>query len=210
MDADHSRLSAVRADVGRYYSGQIGKYGATPAGVGWTCRPTQELRFIQLCKLFDFRDGFSVNDIGCGYGALFGFLRTRHRKPAIDYLGIDVSQPMVDEGRRKWRNARFELLASDYRVADYCVASGIFNIKLGHDRSTWEQLTAHTLGQMYARSRNGVAVNFLRDDGALDEVIEHYRCLPGRWIDEGRRLGASVELLDRYGMPEFTLLLRRQ
>lgn len=213
MDSEHARLSGIRADVGRYYGDQIGKYGATPHGVGWTCAPTQQLRFIQLCALFDFRDGFSLNDIGCGYGAMLGFLRARHRACAIDYLGIDLAQAMVDEGRRQWRNApnaRFELLAEDYREADYCVASGIFNIKLGHSRSAWERFADHTLGRMYARSRRGAAVNFLRTDEAFDEIAEHYRCLPDRWIDLGRRLGASVELREGYGMPEFTLLLRRQ
>ena len=213
MAAVPDPLVALRADVDRYYTGRLGRFGPTPLGVGWTCLPTQELRFVQLAKLFDFSAAFSLNDIGCGYGALLAYLRRRHRKTPVDYLGLDLSQAMVDEGRRKWRSAggvQFAAPAGIYRSADYCVASGIFNVKLGHDRAAWERLVATTMTEMYGRSRRGMAVNFLAANEALDDVTEHYRCAPGPWMDHAQAMGASVELLADYGMPEFTLLLRRQ
>jgi SAM-dependent methyltransferase len=211
MTAASEELAAVRSDVGRYYSEQLGRFGATPLGVGWTCLPTQELRFVQLARLFE-AGTFSLNDIGCGYGALLAYLRRRRRATRIDYLGLDLSEPMVEAARRKWKHvpgARFATAAGTYREADYCVASGVFNVKLGHDRGTWERLVAQTMDQMYGRSRRGMAVNFLREDAALDDLAEHYRCTPDPWIAHARRLGASVELRSGYGMPEFTLLLRR-
>ena len=213
MAAGPDPLAALRADVDRYYSDRPGRFGPTPLGVGWTCLPTQELRFVQLAKLFDFGAGFSLNDIGCGYGALLAYLRRRHRKTPVDYLGLDLSQAMVDEGRRKWRSAggvQFAVPDGIYRDADYCVASGIFNVKLGHDRAAWEQFVATTMTEMYGRSRRGMAVNFLAANETLDDVPEHYRCAPGPWMDHARAMGACVELLADYGMPEFTLLLRRQ
>jgi SAM-dependent methyltransferase len=211
MTAASERLTAVRSDVGHYYSDRLGRFGATPLGVGWTCLPTQELRFVQLAALFD-AETFSLNDVGCGYGALLAYLRKRRRNARIDYLGLDLSTAMVEAAQRKWKTtagARFAIPTDAYRVADYCVASGIFNVKLGHDRTTWERFVAQTIAEMYDRCRHGVAVNFLRDDAALDDVAEHYRCTPDPWIARGRSLGASVELRDGYGMPEFTLLLRR-
>ena len=213
MPAAVDPLAALRADVDRYYSDRLGRFGATPLGVGWTCVPTQELRFVQLAKLFDFSAGFSLNDIGCGYGALLAYLRRRHKKAPVDYLGLDLSQAMVDEGRRMWQSSRgvqFAVPTGAYRGADYCVASGIFNVKLGHSRATWEEFVAGTISEMYSRCTLGTAVNFLAESEALDDVKEHYRCEPGPWIDHARSLGASVELLASYGMPEFTLLLRRE
>ena len=207
------QLAAVYADVGRYYSDRVDRFGATPLGVGWTCVPTQELRFVQLAKLFDPSQRFSINDIGCGYGALLGYLRRRHKRTPVDYLGLDLSPAMVDQARRKWKAApgvRFELPGADYRRADYCVASGIFNIKLDHDRAAWEEFVADTLEQMYARCTRGVAVNFLAQDDTLDDLPQHYRCAPAVWTAHARRVGAAVELLEGYGLPEFTLLLRRQ
>lgn len=212
MNPSAAGLRAIRADIGHYYSCQIARHGATPLGVGWTCVPTQELRFVQLVRLFDFSHAFSVNDVGCGYGALFGFLRRRHRKAVIDYLGLDLSQAMVDAARRRWRSApmaRFAIPGAADRQADYCVASGIFNVKLGHDRCAWEQFVADTLAQMYSAARVGVAVNFLQEDETLDRVPQLYRCPPQPWVEHCQRLGASVELRSGYGMPEFTLMLRR-
>jgi hypothetical protein len=208
-----SALSQVRADVDRYYSDRLGRYGATPLGVGWTCVPTQELRFVQLARLFDSRGSFSLNDVGCGYGALLAYLRKRHKGAAIDYLGLDISHPMVEAARRRWKtasNVQFALPGDGYRRADYCVASGVFNVKLGHDRGAWEEFVSATLAEMYAASRLGMAVNFLLEDQALDEVQEHYRCLPTRWVEHCGAWGASAEVRQNYGMAEFTLLLRRQ
>lgn len=212
MTGPSEPLAAVRGDVGRYYSDRLGRFGPTPLGVGWTCLPTQELRFVQLAKLFGGDGTFSLNDIGCGYGALLAYLRKRHRSARVDYLGLDLSQAMVDEAQRKWKKAagaRFAVSADSYRVADYCVASGIFNVRLAHDRTMWERFVSQTIAQMYGRCRHGAAVNFLAEDAGLDDVAEHYRCTPHTWTAFARTLGASVELRDGYGMPEFTLLLRR-
>lgn len=212
MAAASKPLATVRGHVARYYSERISQFGATPLGVGWTCLPTQELRFVQLSKLIE-GDRFSLNDIGCGYGALLSYLRKRRPILRVDYLGLDLSTAMVQAAQYKWKHvgsARFAMASGTYRVADYCIASGVFNVKLGHERGTWERFVAHTVGQMYRRCRSGVAVNFLREDPALDDRAEHYRCVPERWIEHARGLGASVQLLEGYGMPEFTLLLRRR
>lgn len=210
--AASKEVASAREDVGRHYSQLLDRFGPTPLAVGWTCIPTQELRFVQLAKLFADASDFSVNDIGCGYGALLAYVRRRHRKARVDYLGIDVSQAMVDEATRKWKKAagaRFVIAEGIYRTADFCVASGTFNVKLGHGLAAWENLVSQTLADMYSRCMRGVAVNFLSQDARLDEVAEHYRCAPDRWIEQGQRLGARVEVLEDYGMPEFTLLLRR-
>jgi SAM-dependent methyltransferase len=213
VDKSRTRETTLGEEVERYYSDQLRRYGATPLGVGWTCAPTQDLRFVQLARLFDGARGFSLNDVGCGYGALLGYLRKRHKGIRLDYLGLDLSQAMVDAAKRKWRKvpgAAFALAGNSYRMADYCVASGIFNVKLNQDRRTWEDFVAGTLVEMYENSRLGMAVNFLREDGALEEVPELYRCRADGWRDFGRQLGAAVEINGDYGMSEFTLLLRRQ
>lgn len=213
MDDSGARQTTPGEEVERYYSGRLRLYGATPLGVGWTCAPTQDLRFVQLARLFNGRRGFSLNDVGCGYGALLGYLRKRHKGIPIDYLGLDLAQAMIDAAKRKWRKvpgAAFDLAGNNYRVADYCVASGIFNVKLNQNRRAWEDFVAQTLTKMYENSRLGIAVNFLKEDSALDEVPELYRCRPEGWRDFGRRLGAAVEINGNYGMSEFTLLLRRQ
>lgn len=44
----------LHASVARYYGAKAARYKATPLGVDWSCRATQELRFAKLLKLCDF------------------------------------------------------------------------------------------------------------------------------------------------------------
>jgi trans-aconitate methyltransferase len=83
------------ASIEAYYSARVAKYGATPLGVDWSCQATQSLRFVQLLKICDFAAPFTLNDIGCGYGALAAFLAMRYPEAKIDYLGLDLSRAMV-------------------------------------------------------------------------------------------------------------------
>ncbi len=203
-------LAAVHARIEAYYSDKVARHGATPRGVDWTCAPTQELRFVQLLKLGDFNRPFSLNDLGCGYGALIGFLARRHA--AVDYLGIDLSAAMINRARRRHRGMagrRFKVGSDIPRLADYTVASGVMNVMLDHPRALWESFVADTLRRMRASSRLGFAVNFMAElpDGV--EASGLYRTDPAPWVAFCRQaLGCTAELVDGYGMREFTLLVR--
>ena len=96
-------LDGLYAAIERYYTTKVTTHGPTPLGVDWPCTPTQELRFVQLLRLCDFKTPFSLNDIGCGYGAILRLLAQRHRRLPIDYLGVDLSPAMVLQARRLWR-----------------------------------------------------------------------------------------------------------
>ena len=157
-----------------------------------------------------------VIDIGCGYGALAAFLAVRHPKSKIDYLGVDLSRPMIERARRRHSGSgrRFTTRTTGFRIADYSVASGIMNVSLGHSRATWEGFVARTLSQMRRTSRLGFSVNFFADtmgpgtpaDRSVDDL---YRTGPERWIRHCEdELDCAVETVADYGMKEFTLLAR--
>ena len=200
-------------EVEQYYSKKIQRYGATPLGVDWSCVPTQEMRFVQLLKICKFDAPVQINDIGCGYGALLAFLGKRYRSKKIDYLGVDISAPMIAHAKKRWKNrknAAFENTIFGYRAADYSVASGIFNVKLNQPIAMWEQLIEKTLGEMHARSRLGFSVNFLAPmpEGA-QHIPELYRAPPEVWQRYCEQvMNADVELIANYGMREYTLLVR--
>jgi SAM-dependent methyltransferase len=206
-------LGNVLSDVEAYYSARVARHGATPRGVDWSCWATQNLRFVQLLKLCDFSRPFALNDIGCGYGALADYLAMRHATTAIDYLGVDLSQAMIRRARGRFSDPdrRFAVAPSCPRVADYCVASGVMNVCLGHPREVWEQFVATILRDMRRNSRRGFSVNFKTSTGTdVDDPADGlYRTTPKRWIDVcEHELGCSVETIDDYGMREFTLLIR--
>ncbi|MBV5304836.1 MAG: hypothetical protein JZU70_11665 [Chlorobium sp.] len=61
-------------EVAEYYTTKLAEHGETPRGVDWNGEESQTLRFEQLCKIIDTSKHFSINDIGCGYGALYDYL----------------------------------------------------------------------------------------------------------------------------------------
>lgn len=208
-------LADVYADIEAYYSRKVLRYGPTPLGVDWSCVPTQELRFVQLLKLFDTTQAFSVNDIGCGYGALLEFMSARFKRLKIDYWGVDLSLAMIDEAKRlsgKRQLAQFSSASSCPRLADYCVASGIFNVKLQQADALWAEFIKVTLADMHANSRIGFAVNFLAPlADSIAAMPELYRAPASFWQSYCEQtFNAQVTLIEGYGMREYTLLVRAQ
>ena len=207
-----SPLDAVSA----YYSGTLQRFGAMPLGVDWPNRLNQELRLVQLLKVCDLSAPRSLNDVGCGYGALRTLLSRRHRRAQIDLLGTDVSPAMVAAARRRWRHradCAFEVAEGAVRLADYSLASGIFNVKLACPLPEWEALVAGTLDNLKRHSRLGYAVNFIAPPAPAPGQAsppELYRPAAERWLDHiaDTQAGAEVTLLRGYGLPEYTLLVR--
>ena len=211
--ATDNHLDGLYADIERYYTHKVSTHGATPLGVDWPCMPTQELRFVQLLRLCNFEASFSLNDIGCGYGAMLGLLAKRYRRLQIDYMGVDLSPAMVLAARGLWhKRARTEFIVGNAspRLADYSVASGIFNVRLNQSEAAWIDFIKTTLSAMHAASRRGFAVNFLAPlrDG-LAAQPELYRVRSDLWARHcEREFGMTVEILVDYGMQEHTLLAR--
>ena len=206
-------LETLHGEIDRYYTRKVEKYGPSPLGVDWSCVPTQEMRFVQLLKVCQFDAPLTLNDIGCGYGALLAYLSRRHRGKTIDYLGLDLSNAMIVQARRLWgrrAHTQFVVSSASPRIADYSIASGIFNVKLQQPLALWTQFVTTTLADMHATSRRAFAVNFLAplpDDAPL--VPEVYRVAPEVWRAHCEQtFGAKVEVLSSYGMNEFTLLVR--
>jgi SAM-dependent methyltransferase len=197
------------SDIERYYTDRLARFGATPLGVDWSCAATQMLRFVKLLEICDFSAAFSLNDVGCGYGALATFLDDRFPDARVDYLGIDLSAAMVRRARRRHRagdNRRFVAARASPRVADYSVASGIMNVMLDHGRIEWERHVVDTLAGMRRTSRLGFAVNFVAQGGS-GAAHQLYRTRPDRWVRYcERKLDCAVQTVFGYGLQEFTLL----
>jgi len=205
-------LASIHASVDAYYTATVAAFGATPRGVDWTCAATQQLRFVQLLRHCDQLSPASINDLGCGYGALLAFCRERAPGWPLDYLGIDLSSAMVRAARSTWPDepsVRFTHGTRAPRVADYSIASGIFNVCGSNERSDWEEFIRTTLRDMTAASRRAVAVNFMAPLAAgASGPRELYRTPAAPWIEFCEdELGAPTTLIGDYGLREFTLWL---
>ncbi len=201
------------AEVSRYYSDKLAKHGPTPAGVDWKNGESQGLRFRQLSRLFrDASESLSVNDLGCGYGAFYDYLARLGM--ACDYVGADISPAMIEQARLLHSDAphcRFVAGAGDLPVADYTVASGIFNVKLGTPHAAWEAGMRDTIRSMDRLSRRGFAFNCLTIYSDADKMVDRlYYADPCQYFDFCKRsFSPHVALLHDYGLYEFTILVRK-
>ena len=208
----HVRYGELLEGVASYYSEKLAQHGETPQGVDWNSEASQSLRFEQLCKIVGDADGFSINDLGCGYGALFDSLA--ERRPLFSYLGVDVSGSMIDAAKRRHHRtaqARFLCASEPDQVSDYSVASGIFNVCLGHSLSVWREYVAETLGILNRTSRQGFAFNCLTAYSDEDKKrSDLYYADPCQLFDFCKRhFSRQVALLHDYGLYEFTILVRK-
>jgi SAM-dependent methyltransferase len=204
-------LDEAYRQVERYYTQKLRRYGPSPLGVDWSCMPTQALRFRKLLTLCDFESPFSLNDIGCGYGALLDYLALYHPQTRVDYLGIDLSPAMVRSAKKRWtgETIRFHQGVESPRSAEYSIASGIFNVMLDQPIALWEQLIETTLAHLRRTSRKGFAVNFVHLPASGERARTGLYCTrPARWSEFCEtRLSSHVRVIDNYGMGEFTLLI---
>lgn len=203
----------ILAEVALYYAEKLAAYGNTPRGVDWNGEEGQVIRFLQLCKIIQSDRGrFSLNDLGCGYGALFDHLLKIH--PNFDYLGIDISSEMIQAARKKHTgisSSRFITAAEPDQIADYGMASGIFNVRLGKTDTEWFEYMEATLDVLNRTSSRGFSFNALTSYSDQDKKRDYlYYADPSRLFDLcKRRYSPHVALLHDYGLYEFTILVRK-
>lgn len=208
-----ARVSLL-SDIASYYAEKIREYGDTPRGVDWNGAETQTIRFEQLCKVIDpAASCFSINDLGCGYGALLSYLRDKHT--SLTYLGVDLSNEMILAAEQRYAtgdDAQFLVSAKPNRLAHYGIASGIFNVRLDRTDAEWFEYLQDTLDILDATSSFGFSFNCLTSYSDEEKKRDWlYYADPCQLFNLcKRRYSSQVALLHDYGLYEFTILVRKQ
>ena len=109
-------------------------------------------------------------------------------------------------------NARFVVTAQPPETADYGIASGIFNVRLGRNDAEWRDYLEDTLDGLDRTSRNGFAFNCLTSYSDAHKMRDYlYYADPCALFDLcKRRYSRYVALLHDYKLYEFTILVRKQ
>ncbi|MDH3639305.1 MAG: class I SAM-dependent methyltransferase [Gammaproteobacteria bacterium] len=207
-----NKTTDILKDVADYYSAKLAGHGETPRGVDWNSEESQMLRFDQVAKVISRPAGFSLNDLGCGYGALLDYLSARYQ--VFTYNGYDVSGDMIRAAQNRHTNrlnSRFVVATESPETADYSIASGIFNVKVRRSDAEWVEYLKATLDVLDSTSRRGFAFNCLTSYSDTDKKQDYlYYADPCAWFDLcKRRYSKNVALLHDYGLYEFTMLVRK-
>ena len=96
-------------------------------------------------------------------------------------------------------------------MADYGLASGIFNVRLGRSDAEWFDYLQATLDVLDRTSSLGFAFNCLTSYSDEDKKRDYlYYADPCQLFDLcKRRYSRQVALLHDYGLYEFTILVRK-
>ena len=194
-----------------YYSEKLAQYGQTPRGVDWNSDEAQQVRFTQILSACADDPSFTLNDLGCGYGALVdrvtllpGFQR---------YVGYDIARTMIDAARARYGerpNVAFTDSLDEVPIADYTVASGIFSVKGDVPVEAWTSYVYDTIDVLAQHSRRGFAFNCLSGFSDAERMRDDlYYVDPHAMFDRCRlRYARNVALLHDYGLYEMTIRVR--
>ncbi len=203
----------IQTELAAYFAEKLAEHGPVPQGVDWNGAESQKARFEQLAGVIQRPGGFTINDLGCGYGALFAYLRLRYRD--FMYNGYDVSEPMIRAAKGRYAgipNAYFDVATEPAVQADYGIASGIFNVKFGYSDAEWSRYVTDTLDVMDRTSRCGFAFNCLTSYSDPEKMrSDLYYADPCVLFDLcKRRYSRKVAVLHDYELYDFTIIVRKQ
>jgi len=133
----------------------------SPQAVGYNSTSEQQYMFQNLIMGLD-STAYTVLDIGCGRGDLYGFL-SQLSESVFGYNGIDMNPVMADLAKQKYgldiKIGMFE--TADLNAADWVVASGYFTQRKCETEDADLLKLFADVDQMYALANRAVTFNML-------------------------------------------------
>jgi len=203
---------SIIKDATNYYTEMLNCFGPTFQGVDWNSKESQELRFDQLIKVINMPDdNFSILDYGCGYGALYLFMKSKF--PKFDFYGYDASDAMIEKAINLNSNTECSWFSDPINLSktDYIVASGLFNVKQNYNNDEWNEYVVDTLASFNTLAVKGFAFNLLTKYSDKDYRKNNlFYADPLYFFDYCKmNFSRNIALLHDYSLYEFTILVRK-
>ncbi len=200
-------------DLRGYFRDTLATFGLTPQGVDWNSSEAQETRFVQLSRLLPASEPYALIDYGSGFGGMYDFLRARGHR--VEYFGYDFLPEMVAGGSELHRDdpaCHFTPDVKELPLADYAIASGIFNVRLRIADAAWIDFVIGILDSLHRMARRGFAFNMLTKYSDPERMkAELFYADPCFFFDHCKRHYArNVALLHDYVLYDFTVLVRKE
>lgn len=199
--------------VSDFYGKSFSEHQATPKGVGWKDKESQDIRFLQLCRVIaegDSKEGISINDFGCGYGALFEYLEERVQ--IKKYYGYDICPDMITSAKKRNPYSKTEFIQSSRisHTADYSFASGTFTVQLDSTYKDWTDYIRSSLIKMSKKSKKGFAFNALSTYVDWKSKGTYYANPLFFFAFCKQNISKYVSLIHDYPLFEWTILVRKE
>ncbi len=194
--------------IADFYDKLVDRYGDS-----YRCRAldygraeSQKTRFGVLADVMDLRNK-KVLDVGCGFADYADYIRVRFG--SVMYVGIDISQRMIDEARRLRPNLDLRVCnildASPSETFDVVTANGIFYL-LGEDAPS---LMCKLIRRMYELAGSAIVFSSLSSWATLKELGEFYAD-PLKTVQFCRKITPWVVMRHDYLPHDFTIYMYRE
>ena len=156
----------LNKQISNIYDKRFDTFNNTPKGVFWNSKLSQDLRLnIILDKILQNAKsyGFSIADIGCGYGRFYEILKERNLDDKVKYHGFDINQKIINfcKNNKDFVNVKFGINALPFDDTDYVVMSGTYNLTPTNDISLWEDYIIKNLTNNWKFVRKAMIFNCL-------------------------------------------------
>lgn len=206
----------MSAATKQFYGDLFARHGADCRALSFSSAQTQHTRFAALLPLLpaDRDQAFTLLDVGCGFGDLYGYLREAGYV-AVEYTGVDLMPEFVDCAAARWPDGRFaagDFLADGAPAGayDFVLSSGALNVVTEQHPDHYDFVFG-MVGHMYDLARRGVGFNLLsaRGQGDFARDERFFFCDPERVLAHCRGLAPDTELDHGYLSYDFAIRSRR-
>ena len=175
----------LNKQISKIYSKRFDNYNNTPKGVFWNNKLSQDLRLnIILDKILQNTksDEFSIADIGCGYGRLYEIIRERKLDRKVQYHGFDINEKLINfcKNNRDFKNVQFSINSLPFKITDYVVMSGTYNLTPTNNISLREDYIIKNLTSNWKLVKKAMIFNCLIKEKKEINKALYYTELP--WI----------------------------
>lgn len=199
--------------VEKLYTKNLEVFGIDSRSVGWNSPESQVLRFEKLINnlILDKSEPFSINELGCGYGELYKFLK-KSNFCLEQFIGYDISQPMLDSCKKYLDEPDNLILFNASQIntiSDYSITSGIFNTPFDNKEEDWKEYIFKTINNLHENSLKGIAFNFLTSHVDFKAENLYYQNPNEIFSYCIKKFGKNVQLIHDYPLFEFTVIVRK-
>lgn len=197
------------------YSLQFKEKGATHEGVLWSNKEDQIKRFDTFMEMVKDQlpeNDMSVNDLGCGYGALFEYLRDHPAMANGRYYGYDICADFISVAMMRYTDPRALFLHhyAAYLEADFSFVSGTFNMKGPEKDEDWDLYVKQALKDLFTKTNKAMAFNMLTPKHPNQHDWLYY-CDPDALLDFCRKgISSHATIKMEPDMTAFTICVSKE
>lgn len=200
--------------VARIFDKSVKVFGPGNKAVAWKTEEKQLRRFQIFSGLITAsqeKNDYTINDLGCGYGAMFQAFMDLAAMKNGRYFGYDISAEMIRTARDLIKDPRATFLQSHFATeeADYSFVSGTYNMKMGQESHIWLDYVERNLIQLWSKSRIGLGFNMLSIHNPGRQKTLYYADPEYLYKFCHQHMSQQIRLINRLEPEEFVILVLR-